>query len=72
MSVHLLPIGRRSGDGAGAVPASAALFSRPREPRRRVLIRRSWVRAADEPAAPGRHTTHTIVVRGETRVRRAA
>ena len=72
MSVHLLPIKRRSGDGAGARPASAALFSRPREPRRRVLIRRLWVRAADEPAAPGRHNKHTIVLHGETRVRRAA
>jgi hypothetical protein len=72
MSVHSLPIKRPSSDGAGARPASAALFSRPRVPRRRVLIRRSWVRAADEPAVPGRHATHTIVVRGETGVRRAA
>jgi hypothetical protein len=36
------------------------------------LIRRSWVRAIEEPAAPDRHITHTIVVRGEARVRRAA
>jgi hypothetical protein len=72
MSVHSLPIERRSGDRAGAVPASAARFSRPREPRRRVLIRRSWVHAADEPGAPDRHITHTIVVRGEARMRRAA
>jgi hypothetical protein len=72
MSVHSLPIRRRSSDGAGVLPASAALFSRRRVPRRRVLIRRSWVRSIDEPAAPGRHTTQTIVVRGETRVRRAA
>ena len=71
MSVHLLPIKRRSGDDAGARPASAALFSLPREPRRRVLIRRSWVRAVDEPAAPDR-TPSTSVVRGETLVRRAA
>lgn len=72
MSVHSLPIRRRSSNGGGALPASTALFSRPREPRRRALIRRSWVRAVDEPTASGRDTTHTIVVRGETRVRRAA
>ena len=72
MSVHSLAIRRRSSNGAGALPATAALFSRPREPRLRALIRRSWVRAVDEPAAPGRHTTPTNVVRGETRVRRAA
>ena len=71
MSVHVFPIKRPSSDGAGARPASAALFSRPREPRRRVLIRRSWVRVVDEPAAPD-HTTHSIVVRGEARLRRAA
>ena len=71
MSVHSLPMRRPSSDGAGTRPASAALFSRPREPRRRVLIRRSWVRAIDEPAAPDR-TTSTSVVRGETRLRRAA
>lgn len=72
MSVHSLPGKRPSSDGAGALPASAALFSRPREARRFVLIRRSWVRAIDEPAASDRHITHTIVVSGETRVRLAA
>jgi hypothetical protein len=72
MSVHSLPVRRRSSNGSGVLPASAALFSRPREPRRRVLIRRSWVRAIDVPAAPDRHTTHTIFVRGETLVRQAA
>ena len=50
MPVHSLPSKRAFNDGAGAPPASAVLFSRPREPRQRVLIRRSWVRAIDEPA----------------------
>lgn len=72
MSVHSLPMRRPSSDGAGALLTSAALFGRPREPRRRVLIRRSWVRAIEEPAASDRDTTCTIVVWGESRVRRAA
>ena len=71
MSVHTLPIKRPSSDGAGARPASAALLSRPGEPRRRVLIRRSWVRVIDEPAGPDR-TTGTSVLRSEARPRRAA
>lgn len=72
MSVHSLPTKRPSSDGARARPAPAALFSRPREQRHRVLIRRSWVRGSVVPAAPGRNTTHSIVVRGETGLRRAA
>ena len=72
MSVHSLPIKRPSGEDGAARPASAALLRRHREPRRRVLIRRSWVHAIDEPAAPGRDTTPTIVAHGETRVRRVA
>ena len=72
MSVHSLPIKRPSGDGAGARPASAALFSGPREARRRVLIRRSWVRGSMEPAAPDLDNSHMIDVGGETRLRRAA
>jgi hypothetical protein len=71
MSVHSLLIKRPSSDGARARPASAALFSRPRESRRRVLIRRSWERAIDEPARPD-HTTSASVVRGEACLRRAA
>ena len=74
MSVHSLPIKRRSGDGARARPASAALLGRPREPRRRVLIRHSWVRAAAEPTASDRDLTREVVERGRSRVddRRAA
>ena len=71
MSVHSLPIKRPAGDGARARPASAARFSGPREARRRVLIRRSWVRVVDEPVARDRITS-TSVVRGEARLRRAA
>lgn len=72
MSVHSLDAKRPSTDRGNALPAYAALFGEPREQRQRVLIRRSWVRANDEPATSDRHTTHTIVVRGESRVRRAA
>lgn len=72
MSVHPLPGKRPSSDGAGALPASAALFSRPRGARRFVLIRRSWVRAIDEPAASDLDNSHMVDVGGETRVRRAA
>lgn len=72
MSVHSLSIKRPCSDGAEARPAPAVRFSRPREARRRVLIRRSWVRGSMEPAAPDLGATHTIVVRGETCVRRAA
>jgi hypothetical protein len=74
MSVHSLPIKRRSGDGAGVRPASAALFGRPRELRRRVLIRRSWVRAAVELTAADHDLTREVIGRGRSRVhdRRAA
>ena len=72
MSVHSLPIKRPSSDGAGARPASAASCRGPREAPRLVLIRRSWVRAIEEPAAPDRHNSHTVDVRGETRLRRVA
>ncbi len=72
MSVHSLPIKRPSSDGAGTLPASAALFSRPREARRFVLIRRSWVRAIDEPAAPDLDNSHPVDLGGDTRLRRAA
>ena len=71
MSVHSLPIKRPSSDGAGARPACAAVFGRPGEPRRRVLIRRSWVRVVDEPVARDRITSISVV-RGEARLRRAA
>ena len=74
MSVHSLSIKRRSGDRSGPRPASAALFGRPRGPRRRVLIRRSWVRAAAEPTASDHHFTPDATERGRPRVgdRRAA
>jgi hypothetical protein len=74
MSVHSLSIKRRSGDRAGPRPASAALFGRPRGPRRRVLIRRSWVRAAAEPTASDQHFTPDATGHGRPRVgdRRAA
>ncbi len=72
MSVHSLPIKRRSGDGAGTRPASAARFSRAREPRQRVLIRRSWVRVADEPTALDLTREDIGRVRSRVRDRRAA
>jgi hypothetical protein len=74
MSVHSLPSKRPSSDGAGTRPASAARSRRPRGPRRRVLIRRPWVRAIEEPGASDRDLTCAVIVRGETlaRDRRAA
>ena len=73
MSVHSFSIKRCSGDGAGTWPAPVALFGRPREPRRRVLIRRSWVRAA-EPTASDHDHSREVIGRGRPRVgdRRAA
>jgi len=72
MSVHSFPIKRRSGDGAGTRPASAERFSRPREPRHRVLIRRSWVRVAEEPTAPDLTREDIGCVPSRVRDRRAA
>lgn len=74
MSVHSLPIKRRSGDSAGVRRASTALLGRPHEPRRRVLIRRSWVRAAAEPTASDQNLTRDVIERTRSRVgdRRAA
>jgi len=72
MSVHSLPGKRQSSNGAGTLPASAEPFSRPREQRRRVLIRHSWVRAIDESVAPDLDNSHPVDVGGEDRLRRAA
>jgi hypothetical protein len=71
MSVHSLPRKRPSNDGDLAVPPSPALSVRRCQPRARVLIRHSWVRAIDERTAPDRPITQTIVARGETRLRAA-
>lgn len=70
MSVHSLPTKRRSGDGARARPASDARLTRAREGRRRVLIRRSWVRAAAESTASDHDLTFEVIAR--VRDRRAA
>lgn len=55
MSVHSLPIVQRPcGDDIGARLLPAAPLSRARAQRRRVLIRRSWACALEEPATSDR------------------
>jgi len=74
MSIHSFAIKRARNAGAAARPTSAALFSQPREQRRRVLIRRPWVRAVVDPVAFDRKPPRVVIARGGfvARDRRAA
>lgn len=63
MSVHSFSIRRPHRPVAEVPAASAVRFTR-------VLIRPSWVSSID--GAADRGATHTVVVRGHSRLRRAA
>ncbi len=60
MTVHPISVRRQSSDVAGTRLTSADLFGESRWPRRRVLLRRRWVRAAVDPVASD-HSPATIV-----------
>jgi hypothetical protein len=70
MSAHSPPVECRSGAGTTAIPD--ARLRRPRNDRRGVLIRLSWVRATAESAAPDLDDFHADDVSGEGRLERAA